>query len=123
MGSEADFNRDELEQLLRNILNSPPFIHSSRMKRFLRWVVERTLEDDATAINEVGIATAVYDRDVDFDPKLDTLIRVEARRLRSKLGEYYAGDGHQDPIRIEIPKPGYVPRFIRTQAGNQEPAP
>ena len=57
------------------------------------------------------IAAEVFDRGLDFDPKESTIVRTEARRLRQRLEEYYAGEGHQDPTRIELPKGAYVPVF------------
>jgi hypothetical protein len=104
---------------LESIVVSPGFINSERMSRFLRWVVERTLEGElegeAAAIREYAIGRAVFDRDESYDPKIDTIVRVEARRLRKKLQEYYEGAGMDDVVRIEVPGPGYVPVFATVQ--------
>lgn len=81
------------------------------MTRFLRWVVEKTLDGQSAAIREYSIGLEVFDRDPSYDPKIDTIVRVEARRLRKKLEDYYAEAGMDEPVRIEIPGPGYVPRF------------
>ena len=53
----------------------------------------------------------MIDRDPGYDPKIDTIVRVEARRLRKKLETYYAGPGVGDPVRIDVPRPGYAPVF------------
>lgn len=67
------------------------------------------------------MATAVFDKDDDFDPQLDPIVRVEAGRLRLRLLEYYAGPGQADSVVIEIPKGGYVPSF-RVLEGPRRPA-
>jgi hypothetical protein len=96
---------------LETIVASPGFANSERMSRFLQWVVERTLEGEAAVIREYAIGIAVFDRGASYDPKIDTIVRVEARRLRKKLQEYYEGPGVDDVVRIEVPGPGYVPVF------------
>jgi hypothetical protein len=106
-----------IRQALENIVASAGFTNSVRMSRFLRWVVERSLEGDAAAIREYAIGMAVFDRDPNYDPKIDTIVRVEARRLRKKLQEYYEGPGQDDVVRIEMPGPGYVPVFHVAHAG------
>jgi hypothetical protein len=102
---------------METIVMSPGFANSERMSRFLRWVVERTLEGEAATIREYAIGIAVFDRDESYDPKIDTIVRVEARRLRKKLQEYYEGPGMDDVVRIEMPGPGYVPVFTSVDQG------
>jgi Tol biopolymer transport system component len=81
------------------------------MSRFLRFVVAETLVNGADAVKEVTVALAVFDRPADFNPKLDPVVRNEARRLRGKLDAYYAGEGSSDCILISIPKGHYAPAF------------
>ncbi len=92
------------------------------MRRFLTFVVEGVLADNGHAgdLKESVIGMAVFDRDAYYDPKNDPVVRVEARRLRSKLEEYYQGPGKQDAIRIEIPKGSYAAIW---QWQNQEEPP
>ncbi|MBY0505909.1 MAG: hypothetical protein K2X03_18475 [Bryobacteraceae bacterium] len=82
------------------------------MIRFLRLIVEKSLSADPTAVKEYTLGLEVFDRPADFDPKNDTIVRVEARRLRRKLDEYYAGPGANDALRIDMPSPGYAPVFL-----------
>ncbi len=84
------------------------------MKRFLTFVVETALEEistDPPNLKESVIAMSVFDREASYDPKLDPIVRVEARRLRVKLQEYYDGPGCTDVIRIGLPAGGYAPTF------------
>jgi hypothetical protein len=105
-----------IQQALEGICASPMFIHSERMSRFLRFVVERMLAGAPQDIREFTIGMAVFDRDPGYDPKIDIIVRVEARRLRKKLEAYYEGPGAGELLRIEVPGPGYVPSFV-TMAG------
>ncbi len=98
------------------ILASADFDASERNRRFLSYVVEQTLAGRGDRIKAYGIAVAVFDRDDSFDPQSDPIVRIEASRLRRSLERYYLLAGQGDPIRIEIPKGGYVPAFHR-QAG------
>jgi len=81
------------------------------MKRFLRYVAERSLRETNDDLSEYSIGLEVYDRDESFDPRLDSIVRVDAARLRSKLREYYDSEGKTNHIRIEIPKGSYKATF------------
>jgi TolB-like protein/cytochrome c-type biogenesis protein CcmH/NrfG len=111
-----DAIRDELLQ----VCASEPFRKSERQKRFLAFVVQQTLSGNAGEIKEPVVAMEVFDRSADYDPKVDTIVRVEARRLRTKLAEYYSSSGAADPIRIELPIGSYVPVF-QVQALGPDP--
>jgi TolB-like protein len=105
---------EAVRKQLRSILASDVFIHSRRMRRFLEFIVEETLAGRADQLGEYGIGISVFDRGHDFEPAIDSIVRNDARRLRSKLLEYYR---QQPPCRsgeivIEIPKGGYVPVFL-----------
>lgn len=103
-------NEEVLQQLSR-ILDTPLFVSSHRLSRFLRYIVERTCAGGGDQLKEFLIGTEVYDRDARFDPRLDSVVRVEAGRLRSRLMEYYTLHGVQDAVIIRVPKGGYVPTF------------
>src|SRR6266853_3884826 len=94
---------------LERALESSPFATADRLRRFLRYIVEKSLSGQPEALREYSIGLEVYGRKPDFDPRVDAIVRVEASRLRSKLREYYDAAGRRDPIRIELPKGTYVP--------------
>lgn len=94
------------------------------MSRFLRFVVERTLASRANELKEYAIGVEVFDRRPDYDPRVDPVVRVEARRLRAKLQAYY--EQAPSEFRIELPKGSYVPIFGGSAArpvGESSPAP
>ena len=108
------------EQLAR-VVNSPGFVSSARMIRFLTHIVNRTIDGDADSLKEFSIAMEVFDRTADYDPNIDAIVRVEARRLRSKLKAYYEeGQGRSDPVLIGLRPGSYVPIFRWLQRGAQE---
>ncbi len=100
-----------VETALRAILGSPEFRGSERMGRFLRFAVEHTLRGDPAPLKEYVIGVGVFDRGEDFDPRQDPIVRVEARRLRAKLKQYYETEGRDAPVVIDFPDRGYVPTF------------
>jgi len=77
--------RGELERLL----TSSPLRDSELLKRFLQYVVENTLKGEGNQLKEYRLGVEVFGRDASFDPKLDPVVRMTARRLRVKLDEYY----------------------------------
>ena len=99
---------------MAHILRTQGFAKSERLKRFLSFAVERFLAGDPDNLKEYVIALEVFDRKPDYNPKIDAVVRVEARRLRSRLEQYYATEGMHDPIRIQFPRGTYVPLIIRT---------
>ena len=104
------------------ILASRWFARSERLCRFLRFCVELTLDEKSDQLKEQLVGVEVFDRKGDYDPRTDPIVRVEARRLRSKLKEYYTSSGRPDGLLIELPKGGYVPSF-RTLNASQPGGP
>jgi TolB-like protein len=114
---------DDIGSALDRVLAAGEFRSAGRLSRFLRFIVERALAGEADELKEYRIGTEVYDRGAEFDPRVDPIVRVDARRLRSKLLEYYSGPGAADPIRITLPKGGYAPVFEPAAAPITAPAP
>ena len=98
---------------LERVSASPVFAESDRLRRFMLFTVECKLEGQHERVKEYILGREVFDRRDGYDPRLDPIVRVEARRLRAKLAEYYSGAGRADPIRLEYPKGSYLPEFQR----------
>ena len=98
------------EQLLR-IVESELFVQGPRQSRFLTYIVDATLEGKADRLNQFAVGIEVFDRDESFDPSTDSIVRVEAGRLRAKLVEYYSRLGRNDTVVITLPKGGYGASF------------
>jgi tetratricopeptide (TPR) repeat protein len=102
--AEAGAVRRQLEEVLK----SPGFARNERLSGFLRFVVERHLEGRSQELKESVIGIAVFGREPTYDTKADPVVRTEARRLRTRLRDYYDGPGAGDTLVIELPKGGYV---------------
>jgi Tol biopolymer transport system component len=100
----------QIRAQLQKILASDLFTRSDRLSQFLRYVVEETLRGNGGALKEQVIAHDLYSRRDDYDPNADPVVRVDARRLRDKLREYYA-EATTDSVRITLPKGSYIPSF------------
>jgi TolB-like protein len=93
------------------ILASRFFARSERLCRFIRFAANHALDHGADRLKEYLIGVEVFDRGPAYDPRIDPIVRVEARRLRAKLKAYYASAGRDDQLRIEFPKGTYTPVF------------
>jgi tetratricopeptide (TPR) repeat protein len=109
----SDPTPDEIRAELTRITASDVFNTSPQLVSFLTFIVEAALAGKSDRLKGYVIAVEVLRRDVDFDPQLDPIVRVEATRLRRALARYYSGPGAGDDVLIEIPLGGYVPAFTR----------
>lgn len=96
---------------LARILASPNFKATPRRRHMLEYLVEEMLAGREDRIKGYNIGVSVFGRSEGYDPQLDPIVRAEARRLRQDLAFYYMGTGENDPLRLSIPKGGYVPLF------------
>src|SRR5579859_7771830 len=113
---------DAVRRQLQRVLASSGFVRNERLVRFLRFAVERRLENRESELKESVIAVEVFGRKPDFDSKRDPIVRTEAVRLRARLTEYYLNGGGTDPLIIEMPKGGYAPVFRELHAAASEQA-
>lgn len=96
---------------LEKILHSRTLNGSETLKSFLRFVVQKAIDGEESQLRESLIATKVFGRQENYDSRTDSVVRVQAGRLRAKLSEYYADEGQNDPLIIDLPKGGYSPTF------------
>ncbi|MBY5803904.1 adenylate cyclase [Rhizobium ruizarguesonis] len=111
---------DDVRAQLDRIITSPQFPHIGRSAAFLTYAVEETLAGRADRIKGYSIAVEVFKRSNGFTQD-DPVVRIEAGRLRRVLERYYFTAGQHDPIRIDIPKGGYVPTFVWTSPSDDNP--
>jgi hypothetical protein len=103
--------REHLLEQINRLASSHALHGSESLCKLLRYLAKHAVEHPGTPIKEFQIATEVFGRSPDFDPQLDSMVRVQAGRLRSKLTEYYSSDGLEDPLVVELPKGTYVLSF------------
>jgi len=104
----------DVRRELDRVLASESFQASERNRRFLTYVVEEALSGRGDRIKAYNIATSVFGRGADFDPQSDTIVRIEAGRLRRALEHFYLTGGESGSVRISIPTGAYVPSFVPT---------
>ncbi|ESW82189.1 MULTISPECIES: hypothetical protein [unclassified Mesorhizobium] len=113
-----------VRETLERLLASETFGRSERARKLLRYLVEREQAGEADRLKGFSIAMDVFGKDGDFDSSTDAVVRVQAGRLRELLQHYFANEGIAEPVRIAIPRGGYVPSYelnaIRLPVG-QEP--
>lgn len=119
-----DWTRGEVEIELATILRDPEFERNPSVSRFLTFVVTETLDGRGARLKAFTIAVEVFGRDESFDAQNNSIVRVQAARLRQLLAAYYAGPGAASPIRIEMPVGAYRVLVSRCDAAPERaPAP
>ena len=107
---------------LESLLSSGIFDRAPNLSQLLTYVCAKYFEGEAEGIKEYNIAVEALGRPAEFDQKRDSIVRVEAHRLRKRLREYYDGEGAAHSVQIEIPSGQYAPRFVHREAALSPPA-
>ena len=108
---------DEAKAELQAILSSGCFAHAPSLAQFLCYVCAKSFEGEAQQIKEYSIAVEALGRPSDFDQKRDSIVRVEAHRLRKRLRQYYIAEGAGHNLHIVIPPGQYAPQFVPADSG------
>lgn len=103
----AEPSRAAIREASQRVLSQSPFNRSPVLSRFLRHVVSHAINSEAPPLKEYAIGLEVFEKAEDFDPRLDSIVRVQARRLRAALEKYYRNEGRHDSVRIALPKGHY----------------
>ena len=103
--------RDQFIRQIETLVASKELHGADSLCKLLRYLANHALELPGEPVKEYKIATEVFGRSSDFDPQLDSIIRVQAGRLRTRLAKYYESEGANDPILVELPKGSYVVSF------------
>ena len=107
------------QRQVKRILRSVTFRNAATLQQLLRFLTAYALVGNNTeSLKEYTIGVEAFGRPQDFDPKTDTIVRVQIHRLRQKLREYYDSDGERDPILVAIPKGHYLPHFEARSRAN-----
>ena len=103
---------------VEKLLSSHSLHGSESLCKLLRYLADHALDHPGAAPKEYQIATEVFGRPSNFDPHLDSTVRVQAGRLRGKLAEYYASEGADDQILVDFPRGTYALTFHERSAGS-----
>jgi hypothetical protein len=115
LSHDMTISKEEKYAQLERILRGRALHGAENLRAFLRYVVDKSIAQQEHLLKEYAIATEVFGRRSAYDPKVDSVVRVQASRLRTKLLEYYTTEGKDDPLLIELPKGQYVPVFSYAQ--------
>jgi len=113
---DVGVSEEAIRGQLAKLLASPEFVRRPVLRNFLSFVVEKVVAGRAHEVKEYTVAIEVFGRRENFDPSKDSIVRIQAGRLRRALERYYASCSGHDPVRIEIPKGSYVPTFHKPSA-------
>lgn len=108
MGALTHMEHRHIAEQLDRISASPGLQNAESLRNLLHFLVHHSLTHPHEPPKEHQIAVEVFHRAADFDPRLDSTVRVQTSRLRSKLAEYYSGPGIDDPVIFEVPKGSYT---------------
>ena len=111
----SEISPEDARRELESVLHSPAFERSERLRKFLQYVCELTLQGDGSKINEYLIGNEVFHRGAHYAPNEDSVVRRQAHALRRKLQEHYEKEGRRSAFRIELPVGRYVPVFRRRE--------
>src|SRR5246500_5545539 len=101
-------DRAQFQAEIEKLVASHALHGSESLCKLLRYLAKQAVEHPGVPVKEYQIATEVFGRQADFDPQLDSMVRVQAGRLRSKLAEYYSSEGTNDATIVEVPKGSYA---------------
>jgi hypothetical protein len=113
--------RDQYLGQVDRLCESEVLHGSESLCRLLRYLAQKEFENPGVHVKEYQIATEVFGRPADFDPQSESTIRVQAARLRGKLGDYYAAAGLKDPVIVELPRGSYSLQFRHRAPANGKP--
>ena len=120
---KADFpSGEQCQQQVDRILHSATFRNALTLQQLFQFLASKAIAGSSESLKEYSIGVEAFGRPHDFDPKTDTIVRVQIHRLRQKLKEYYDTEGSRDPIAIGIPKGHYLPSFEAATAANHSSA-
>ena len=102
---------EQVRSQTEKILQTSPLARANRTRKLFEYIIDQTLIGNSERLKQYSIATEALGRGADFDPDIDPIVRLEAGKLRRTLEDYYLRSGSNDPVRISIPKGGYVPVF------------
>jgi hypothetical protein len=103
-GNQMTRGTDEIQSCVDRILQGGTFRNAPSSRRLLKYLVDHSLAGDADQLKEYTIGVDAFHKPDDYDPRLDSTVRIQIGRLRQKLSEYYRAEGKDDPLVVELPK-------------------
>src|SRR5579872_7111643 len=102
---------DERRLLVERVAASRYVNRSARLRDMLIYLADRVLDEEAGEIHEQEVGHRVFGRPANYDTTSDNIVRVHASMLRKRLEQYFAAEGVDETLILEIPKGNYAPVF------------
>lgn len=116
-----DPTRAEIEKCLNELVSSRTFAKSETLRKLIEFLVRAEIAGEALSITEARLATEVLNREQDFNPLEDSIVRKTMARLREKLGQYYTGEGRAAEVHFLFERGSYRPGVFRKEEGRTTP--
>ena len=107
MRLDAEAIRAQVERLV----NSKTFETSEVHKRLLQYLAEKSISGEAGRLKEYTIGLDAFGKPSSYDPKHDSIVRLQTGRLRQKLMAYYQTEAAADEILVSLPKGAFKLTF------------
>lgn len=115
-----EITQEEIRAQIDRLTASPMFATAETQRRLLIYLAEKSLTEDSGWLKEYTVGVEALGKPATYDPQKDSIVRIQASRLRQKLSAYYQGEGRQDPIVVDLPKGGFKLTFT-PQVPQEEP--
>ena len=116
MGVEVDAVRAQVDRLVR----SKTFETSEVHRRLLQYLTEKAISGEAERLKEYTVGLEAFGKPSSYDPRQDSIVRLQAGRLRQKLAAYYESEAHGDDVKVSLPKGGFKLSFEVVQPAPPE---
>jgi hypothetical protein len=103
----GDLDAGTVQETIDRLIQSKTFQTSEAHRRLLQYLAERTLAGDADRLKEYTVGLEAFGKPPSYDPKHDSIVRLQMGRLRQKLAVYYQTEANGDPVRVSLPKGGF----------------
>jgi hypothetical protein len=107
---------DAVREQIDRLLQSKTFQTSEVHRRLLQYLADRTLAGDADRLKEYTVGLEAFGKPPTYDPKHDSIVRLQMGRLRQKLAVYYQSEANGDPVRVTLPKGAFKLVFESSEA-------
>jgi hypothetical protein len=107
MGVEVEDIRAQVGRLL----HSKTFETSEVHRRLLQYLADKSISGDADRLKEYTIGLEAFGKPSTYDPKHDSIVRLQAGRLRQKLAAYYQTEAVDDAVLVSMPKGAFKLNF------------
>ena len=96
---------------LQRVASSAPLRRANRLQELLQFLGQSALKDGREQLHEQEIGVKVFGRPENYDTSIDNIVRTNVSDLRKRIETYFANEGAQEPVIIEIPRGRYLPVF------------